>query len=470
MTRPLNLYNTLTERIEPVFAAAPPEVRMYICGPTVYARAHIGNFRTFVASDLLRRTLLYKGYQVREVMNLTDVDDRIIQLSSEAGTDLQSFTAEHVRSFEADMQTLRMQRPEVMPRATAHIPQMVELISRLIERGHTYTAEGSVYFRIGSFAEYGGLSRLDSTGVQAGPRVDTDKYEKENARDFVLWKAKHDEPPHAQWDAAFGRGRPGWHIECSAMSMAYLGESFDLHCGGIDLIFPHHENEIAQSTCGTGKPFVRHWMHVLHLLVEGETMSKSRGNVYSISDVLARGYRADALRYVLCQTHYRRTTNFTWEGMDHATAALARVHGLWQRLGEAKGDSPVPADASEAILKWSQAFDAALGDDLNTAEALAAVHWLVTEGNTRLAEGGLSVAGAQAFRQALSEMDSVFGVLVPAKEEERLTSEEQALFDARQAARARRDFKGADELRAQLEALGIVLEDTPAGTRWRRER
>ena len=469
MKRPLSLHNTLTDRVEPVLPERPPEVRMYVCGLTVYSRGHIGNFRTFVAADLLRRTLLYKGHRVRHVMNITDVDDRIIQLSSQAGLDLEAFTGEHIRSFEEDMATLRIQRPEVVPRATAHIPEMIELVSRLIARGHTYAADGSVYFRIASFPEYGRLSRLDAAGIQDGARVDSDKYDKENARDFVLWKAKQDEPEHAQWDAPFGRGRPGWHIECSAMSMKYLGETFDLHCGGVDLIFPHHENEIAQSRCGTGRPFVRHWMHVTHLLVDGETMSKSKGNVFTIPEILARGHRPDAIRYVLCQTHYRRTMNFTWEGLDHAAAALERIHGLWNRLGEVGGEGPVAPAASAAVERATQAFDAALSDDLNTAEALAAVHGLVGEGNTLLAEGQLNRAGAQALREAIASMDGVFGVLLP-EAEERLGPEEQRLFDERQAARARRDFKAADELRAKLEALGILLEDTPAGTRWRRRR
>jgi cysteinyl-tRNA synthetase len=466
----MKLHNTLTDRVEPFAPERPPEVRMYVCGLTVYSRGHVGNYRTFVAVDLLRRTLLYKGYRVRHVMNITDVDDRIIQLSTQAGRSIDDFTAEHIRTFEEDMATLRLQRPEVLPRATRHIPEMVDLISGLISRGHTYTVDGSVYFRIRSFPEYGRLSRLDAAGIKDGARVDSDRYDKENARDFVLWKAKADEPPHAQWDAPFGRGRPGWHIECSAMSMKYLGETFDLHCGGVDLIFPHHENEIAQSTCGTGKPFARHWMHVTHLLVDGETMSKSKGNVYTIPEILARGYRPDAVRYLLCQTHYRRTMNFTWEGLDHATGALERVHGLWKRLGEAKGDGEAPPEALAAVERACRAFDEALGDDLNTAEALAAVHGLVTEANTLLAEGRMNASGADAVRQALSSMDAVFGVLVPEGEQDRLGPEEQALFDARQAARARRDFKAADDLRGKLEALGIVVEDTASGTRWRRKR
>jgi cysteinyl-tRNA synthetase len=464
----LRLHNTLTGRVEPFLPEKPPEVRMYVCGPTVYDRAHIGNFRTFVATDLLRRALRHLGFQVVEVMNLTDVEDRIIRFAQEAGTDLAGFTAPHARAFEEDMAALHLERPEFMPRATEHIPEMVELVSRLGQRGHTYAADGSIYFRLASFPEYGRLSRLDVSGIRAGARVDNDRYEKENARDFVLWKLKTDEPKWAQWDAPFGPGRPGWHLECSAMSMKYLGETFDLHCGGVDLIFPHHENEIAQSTGGTGRPFARHWLHVQHLLIDDETMSKSKGNVFTIPELVGRGHRPETIRYLLCQAHYRRKQNFTFEALGHAQAALERVHGFVQRLDEASGDGPAAPAVSEAVERARAAFDGALADDLNTPEALAAVHNLVTEGNSLLGAGALSRAGADALRQALARMDGVFAVFLP-QGEDRLSPEEQALFDERQQARLARDFSRADEARARLEALGIVLEDTPKGTRWRRK-
>jgi len=464
----LNLHNTLTGRVEPFAPERPPEVRMYVCGLTVYGRGHIGNYRSLVATDLLRRTLKYKGWQVKEVMNITDVDDRIITLAAQVSSDLRSFTAPNIRSFEEDLATVRMERPEVVPRATEHIQDMIDLIGRLQERGHTYAAEGSVYFRIASFPEYGKLSRLDVSGMKTGARVDTDKYDKENARDFVLWKAKEGDPAWAQWNAPFGRGRPGWHIECSAMSMKYLGETFDVHCGGVDLIFPHHENEIAQSECGTGKPFVRHWMHVEHLMVDNETMSKSKGNFYTLPDVLARGHGPEAIRYLLLQAHYRSSLNFTWEGLQHAAAALERIHGFAQRLSEVEGEGPAGDAVRQAAQKAADEFDAALTDDLNTPEALAAVHLLVSEGNALLAAGAVTAEGAAVFRKTLEDMDSVFAVLLPV--EDRLTPSEQALFDGRQAARLRRDFAGADAARKELEALGIVLEDTPRGTRWRRKR
>jgi cysteinyl-tRNA synthetase len=463
----MNLQNTLTGRAEPFVPAEAGEVRMYVCGPTVYGRAHIGNFRSFVATDILRRALRYKGWRVREVMNVTDVDDRIIQLASKSGKDLRSFTAEHIRSFDEDRTTLRLEQPELLPRATDHIPDMISLVQRLIDRGHTYIADGSVYFKISTFPEYGRLSRLDVSGIKSGARVDSDKYDKEDARDFVLWKAKQDEPAWAQWDAPFGRGRPGWHLECSAMSMKYLGETFDLHCGGVDLVFPHHENEIAQSTCATGKPFVRHWMHVTHLLVDNETMSKSKGNFYTIPDLVERGHRPDAIRYLLSAAHYRKPLNFTWDGLHQAATSIDKVHGFVRRLEEVDRDGPAAPTVEEAVGKARAAFDRALDEDLNTPEALAAVHELVNDGNRLLAEGALTREGATRLRAQIESMDSVFAVLLPG--EDRLSPEEQAVFDARQEARRNREFQKADEHRKKLEEMGVVLEDTPKGTRWRRK-
>ena len=463
----MNLYNTLTGRVEPFAPAEAGEVRMYVCGPTVYGRAHIGNFRSFVATDLLRRALRYKGWRVKEVMNVTDVDDKIIHLATKAGQDLRSFTAEHVRTFDEDRAALRLETPEYRPRATDHIPDMIDLVERLIARGHTYASDGSVYFKISSFPQYGRLSRLDVAGIKSGARVDTDKYDKENARDFVLWKSKADEPEWAQWDAPFGRGRPGWHLECSAMSMRYLGETFDLHCGGVDLIFPHHENEIAQSECATGKPFVRHWMHVTHLLVDNETMSKSKGNFYTIPDLVERGYRPDAIRYVLSAAHYRKPLNFTWDALHQAATSIDKIHGFVRRLDEVDREGAAGPAVEEGVRKAREAFERALFDDLNTAEALAAVHELVNEGHRLLAEGALTREGAARLRAQIESMDSVFAVLLPG--DDRLSPAEQALLDARQEARRSREFQKADEHRKKLEEMGVILEDTPKGTRWRRK-
>jgi cysteinyl-tRNA synthetase len=463
----LRLHNTLTARLEEFAPERPPEVRMYVCGPTVYNRAHLGNFRSFVATDVLRRAFRYKGWRVKEVMNITDVDDRIIQQAQAASQDIATFTPPWTAAFLEDMATLRLERPEVIPRATEHVQEMIALIERLQARGHTYTVDGSVYFRISTFPAYGRLAHLDVQGMKAGARVDTDKYDKENARDFVLWKAKSDEPVWAQWDAPFGRGRPGWHIECSAMSMKYLGSTFDIHCGGVDLVFPHHENEIAQSECGTGVTFARHWMHVEHLLVENETMSKSKGNFFTIPDLLARGHKWDAIRYLLASAHYRKQLNFTFEGLDHAKAALSRIHGLVKRLGEADREGEA-GEAEAACAEARTVFAAALDDDLNAPEALAAVHNLVTRANALLAAGALTRAGAERVRAELASMDAVFGTFFP-EEGDVLSEEEQRLFDARQDARKRRDFAAADAARKQLEALGVVLEDTAKGTRWRRK-
>ena len=467
MMRTIKLHNTLTGRVEELVPERAPEIRMYVCGLTVYGRGHIGNFRTFLATDILRRALRYRGYKVVHVMNLTDVDDRIIQLASEAGTDIPKLTAEPIRAFEEDMAALGLEMPEVRPKATEHIPEMVALIQGLIDRGHTYTADGSVYFRIASFPEYGRLARLDTDGIQAGARVDTDKYDKENARDFVLWKFKSDEPTWAQWDAPFGKGRPGWHIECSAMAMKYLGETLDLHAGGIDLIFPHHENEIAQSQGGTGKPFARHWLHVQHLFVEGRKMSRSEGNVFTIPELVAKGYRTDAIRYLLSSAHYRTQLNFTWDGLHQATATLERIHSFVRRLGEIERDGPASDAVGSMIDKARGAFDAALADDLNTPEALAAVHQLVNDANVMMAEGTMVKGDAARVRGLVDEMNSVFAVLVPA--EDRLNAEEQSLFDGCQEARRTRNFALADDLRAKLDARGIVLEQTAKGTRWRRK-
>jgi cysteinyl-tRNA synthetase len=469
MTMPRPPYNTLSGQVEPLEPISPPQIRMYACGLTVYDRGHVGNYRTFVAADVLRRALRHLGHRVEGVLNITDVDDRIIQKALAVKKDLHAFTEPWIRAFEEDMATLGIERPEHMPRATDHIAEMIDLIERLRARGRTYDADGSVYFRIASFPDYGRLSGLDVKGIKDGARVDTDKYDKENARDFVLWKSKSDEPEWAQWEAPFGRGRPGWHIECSAMSMKYLGETFDLHVGGEDLVFPHHENEIAQSTGATGKPFVRHWMHVKHLLIEEETMSKSKGNFFTIPDLLEKGHPPEAIRYLLAGSHYRKPLSFGFEGLQQAAAALERIRGLVQRLDEVEAEGP-EGPAAEACTEAETAFREALADDLNTPEALAGLHGLVSRANALLADAALTRSGAAAVRTTLERMDSVLGLLLPAGGEEQLSAEEQALLDERQEARRQRDFTRADSARARLEAMGVVLEDTRGGTRWRRKR
>jgi cysteinyl-tRNA synthetase len=465
----VKVYNTLTRSKEELVPTTPGEIRMYSCGVTVYDVSHVGHARMMVVFDMISRYLRFAGHRVTFARNFTDIDDKIIRRANREGVAASEVSERYIAAFREDIAALGVEAPEVEPKATEHVPEMIDLIRRLTDRGHTYVSDGSVYFRIASFPAYGRLSRLDVSGIKAGARVDTDKYEKDDARDFVLWKLKSDEPAWAQWDAPFGRGRPGWHIECSAMAMKYLGETFDLHCGGVDLTFPHHENEIAQSECGTGRPFARHWMHVDHLLVEGETMSKSRGNVYNIPDLLARGFQPAHIRYMLTQAHYRKSFNFTWEGMAQVETAVARVHTFWTRLEEIDSPGPASVDAARIAATGLDAFKRALADDLNTPEALAAVHGLVTDGNALADRGAVTRAGAAELLAALESMDSVFACFRPAPFAS-LSADEQRLFDERQEARKRRDFAAADAARNALLSRGVVIEDTPKGSRWKRVR
>jgi len=470
----LRLYNTLTRAEEPFAPAHGNAVRLYGCGPTVYARAHIGNFRTFVCVDILRRTLRHVcGYQVRQAVNYTDVDDKTINGAREAGMPLREYTEKWIRAFREDATALGIETPEEMPRATdeANLRAMSEMILALERNGHTYRRDGSIYFRISTLPEYGKLARLAHDGMQDGARVDADEYSKDDPRDFVLWKAVR--PGEPSWDFGTGPGRPGWHIECSAMALRLLGEPpIDIHAGGIDLIFPHHENEIAQSEGATKQPFSRFWIHVEHLFVEHEKMSKSLGNVYSLADITARGHRPSALRYLLLSAHYRKQLNFTWTGMDQAEEAVRRIVDCLARLAD------VPAGAShppvgQAVEQARQAFRSALGDDLNTAAALAAVFDLVRDVNAAIDARTMSAADAALVRQAIDECDRVLGVVslrqaedarppIPLEEIERLIEE-------RQAARQRRDFTAADRIRQELADQGVLLEDNPGGTRWKKK-
>jgi cysteinyl-tRNA synthetase len=465
------LYNTLTSRVEDFQPLNPLEARMYVCGPTVYDYAHIGNFRTFLFADLLRRYIKYKGYSLRHVMNITDVDDKIIARAVESGKPLREFTDQYIQFFFEDFDALGAERPEKTLRATEHIPEMVELIKRLCAAGHTYESEGSIYFRIASFDKYGRLSKMNFEGVVAGgsERVDADEYDKENARDFVLWKAA--KPGEPFWDTDLGKGRPGWHIECSAMSMKALGESFDIHAGGIDLIFPHHENEIAQSEGATGKPFARYWVHSEFLMVEGQKMSKKLGNFFTFRDLIAKGHTPRAIRYLLLSAPHHKQLNFTFEGLRGAETTVERLNDFKRRLTELEpeaGSSPAVADLIESSRRR---FEEALDDDLNTAEALAAIHDFARETNTfmaRGARGGIKADDQKALLALVDRFDSVFNIFGEAKQE-LLDSEIQALIDERQAARAAKNFARADEIRNQLIAMGIILEDTKDGVRWRRK-
>jgi cysteinyl-tRNA synthetase len=468
MAREIRLLNTLTRRVEPLEPHEPDHVRMYTCGPTVYNYPHIGNLRTFLFEDVLRRTLEAFGYRVTQVMNLTDIDDKTIKGAAAEGITLRAFTDRYVDAFFEDLDTLGVERAEHYPRATEWIPQMVELVERLSARGHTYVQDGSTYYRIATFPAYGRLSGIDVNAVRPGARVDADEYEKEDVRDFVLWKAaKPDEPA---WDTALGKGRPGWHLECSAMGMSLLGDSFDIHTGGVDNIFPHHENEIAQSEGATGMPFVRMWLHAEHLVVEGQKMAKSLGNFYTLRDLLAKGHDPLAIRYLLISVPYRQKLNFTFDGLHAAAAGIERIGNTLRRLSHtppADGDGGLSAEMVGAFL---EEFDAGLADDLNTARALAALHTLLTKVNQALDGGGVAAGVRSRLDAAFARVGSVLGIVPSGGRAESADAEIDALIAQRDGARTAKDFARADEIRKQLTEMGIVLEDTPHGTVWHRAR
>ncbi len=477
----LHLYDTMRGRVEPFQPREPGRVRMYTCGPTVHGRNHLGNFRTYLQEDLLRRHLEASGFAVTHVMNITDVEDKIIRGAAEAGVSIDQYTAPHIEAFFTDLRRLNVLPAHHYPRATQYVPQMLQLIERLVAAGFGYPAEGSVYFHVGAFPHYGALSGLPAAGLQAGAsgRVDSDEYDaKEEVRDFVLWKASRPGEV-AVWPSPYGQGRPGWHIECSAMAMALLGETVDLHCGGVDNIFPHHENEIAQSEAATGQQFVRHWMHCEHLLLAGGKMAKSEGNVVTVEALVARGVRPMVIRYLLLSgAHYRRRLHFREEELEAAAEAVDRLVGFWRRCAESLPPAGGPQDGAGPDLLGAAAqravarFQAALDDDLNLPAGLAACFDLVHEGNRLLDRGEASAAGRAAALDGLRTIDRVLGVIEVAAGEvavaSALSPEEQALFDTRERARADRDYGRADALRADLLRLGIAVEDRPGGSRWRR--
>jgi len=465
----LRIHNTLSGQLEEFRPLIEGEVRFYYCGPTVWDYGHIGNFRSAIAADVLRRYLKFKGLRVTQAMNITDVDDRIITKAQESGKTIDDYTVKYIEAFWEDFDALGCERPEVAPRATRHISDMVALIKKLKERDHAYQSDGSIYYRIKSFPEYGKLSKISFEGnIEGGSeRVDTDKYEKEDARDFALWKAPN-RPDEPAWDTEIGRGRPGWHIECSAMSMKYLGETFDLHLGGIDLVFPHHENEIAQSEGATGKKFVRYWLHFEHLKVEGETMSKSKGNYYTFRDLTGKGFSPAAIRYFLLSVPFRKQLNFTFDALQGAEKTVESLRDFRARLEEAKTEAGVNNELHDATEQALEEFKAGMDDDLNTSVALAAVHELTREVNTALARRVLREDNRREIIAAIERIDSVLNV-IGRPQREMLDEEIQKLIDERQEARHRRDFARADEIRNQLAERGIVLEDTKDGVRWKRK-
>jgi cysteinyl-tRNA synthetase len=465
----LKLFNTLTREKETFEPLVPGEVRMYSCGPTVYNHLHIGNMRTFLWGDVLRRYLEWRGLRVKQVMNVTDVEDKIIRNAAAAGQDLQTYTAPFIESFHASLAKLRVRRADAYPRATEYIPQMVALVQQLNDRGHTYTADGSTYFKVSTMSDYGKLSRVEIDQTSEYSRVESDEYEKESARDFVLWKAKKDNEP--VWQTPIGEGRPGWHLECSAMSMDLLGETFDIHTGAVDLIFPHHENEIAQSEGATGKPFVRYWIHGEHLNIDQQKMSKSLGNIYTVPEIEAMGYDLLALRYALLSVPYRTKLNFTTQSLDDAKNALSRIESFLLRVDEVSRSAAHDAKhsdgaADQLIGKFITDFETAMDDDLNTAGALGALFTLIREGNIALDEGRILAGDAEGLKTALMKIDPVLDIFP--KREENLDAEIDALIEARNAARKARNFAESDRLRDELVSRGIVLEDTPGGTRWRK--
>ena len=458
----LRFYNSMTRQVEPFTTLAPGKVGMYTCGPTVYNFAHIGNFRAYLFEDLLRRTLEFAGYEVRQVMNLTDVDDKTIRGSRQAGVPLKEYTRPYIAAFFEDLKALNVEPAAVYPAATDHIPEMEALIQALFDRGIAYKSEdGSVYFSVDRFPGYGRLAHLDRSALRSGVRIDADEYDKEGVGDFALWKAWDERDGDVAWDAPWGRGRPGWHLECSAMSMKYLGESFDLHTGGIDNLFPHHENEIAQAEAVTGKPFVRTWMHCAHLRVDGQKMSKSLGNFHTLRDLLAKGWSGREVRYVLLGAQYRQPLNFTFEALAAARTALARVDECVDAL-TARAAQPGADDGARAPSHLA-AFADALADDLNAPEAYAALFAVVRDANKALG-AGLPPAGAQAALDELRAMDRVLGfVFFGRAARAEVPADVQALADARAKARAAKDWAESDRLRDALAAKGWQVRDGKDG-------
>jgi cysteinyl-tRNA synthetase len=475
----MRLYNTLTRREEEFSPAGGRTVRMYTCGLTVYARGHIGNFRTFVATDLLRRALRHQeGYEMRHVMNFTDVDDRTILESQKAGVPLREYTGRYIDAFLEDAAALGLEPVEETPRATddENIAAMGDTIRALEERGHTYRSDGSIYYKIATLPDYGKLAHLDHAGIKSGARIDSDKYEKEDARDFVLWKATKEGEP--TWDPGIGPGRPGWHIECSAMALRILGEPpIDIHAGGVDLIFPHHENEIAQSEGATGKEFARFWVHVEHLMIEDEDkgtekMSKSLGNVFNLQDIRERGFRPSALRYLYLGTHYRKQLKFSWTAMAQSEEALKRITDFLARL-ETLPARTAGGGVAGRLDEASRAFAGHIADDLNTAAALGVMFDLVRALNTAIDAGELGAEDGPAVRETFEKFDAVLGVLALRRREDEQppvpVDEIERLITARREARLARNFAEADRIRKDLDARGILLEDTGSTTRWKRK-
>jgi cysteinyl-tRNA synthetase len=482
----IHLFNTLTRTKDRFIPLEQGKVRMYTCGPTVYDFAHIGNFRAFIFEDLLRRWLEYRGYNVTQIMNLTDVDDRTIAASKKQGIPLSQHTTQYIKAFFEDVDALNIQRATVYPRATEHVPAMVALVKKLMEKGYAYRGEdGSIYYDISKFKNYGQLSKVKVEELKAGARVKVDEYDKAEAQDFALWKAWTEEDGDVFWETEIGKGRPGWHIECSAMSMKYLGETFDIHTGGVDNLFPHHENEIAQSEAATGKKFVNYWLHCEHLLVEGKRMGKRFGNYYTVKDLIDKlGHDRRAVRYLLMSTHYRQQFNFTFDGLEAAKGAVDRLQNFMYRLNYADGKG-WEEEVNAAMTKMQKSFEDAMNDDLNIGVALAALFDFVREVNKLIDDNMLSKEEAKRVQELMIGFDKALGLIDALGKAKtgavdqlftvtvghpELSDEVKTLIQKREDARKAKDWKTADQIRAQLKSMGITIEDTSQGLRWRIEK
>jgi len=467
----VSFFNTLTRKKEVFKPLEANTVKMYTCGPTVYDYAHIGNFRAFLFEDLLKRWLKHRGFKVLHVMNLTDIDDKTIKGSQKQHVPLREFTDFYVKAFFEDIKALNIEPADVYPRATYHIAEMVALIKTLMVKGYAYRGEdGSIYYAINKFPNYGKLSKIKTAELKAGARVSQDEYTKEEAQDFALWKAWAPEDGDVFWETELGEGRPGWHIECSAMSMKYLGETFDIHCGGVDNMFPHHENEIAQSEAATEKKFVDYWLHNEHLLVEGKKMAKRLGNFYTLRDLLAKGYDPIAIRYLLMSTHYRQQFNFTFEGLESSKGAVERLRNFVRRLHDVDGGKDSKGKVAVLTEKLEACFGGSLDDDLDIGIALASLFDFVREINNLLDSNMISKVEASQIGGLMMLIDEVLGVIGKEEVEEALPADIDALVQKREQARKTKKWKEADEIRAQLKAMGIVLEDTAQGVRWHKEK
>jgi cysteinyl-tRNA synthetase len=466
----MKVFNTLTHKKETFKVMKEGELSFYSCGPTVYDFAHIGNFRFYIFNDILRRYFQYQGFEVTQVMNITDVDDKTIKRSIEKGQTRKELTEFYTREFVKDLETLNIETPEYMPKATDHINEMLAMIRRLLEFNHAYVKDHSVYFRISSYPDYGKLAGLDPDKLKenAGGRLDgADEYDKEDARDFVLWKARTPEDGSVYWATEFGEGRPGWHIECSCMSIKYLGQPFDLHTGGEDLIFPHHTNEIAQAECAFEDPvkFANYWLHAAHLKINGEKMSKSEGNFYTLRDLLDKGYDPKAIRYSLLSAHYRQPQNFTEDGIKQAAAAVQKFHDFLDKLEDYEGEENNP-EVYEVMEKTKEAFEKCMDDDLNISGALGTIFEFMKEVNKLLANKNLSTENAEDIYDLMEEFDSVLGVME--HEEPELEPELMSLIEEREKAREEKNFEMSDKIRDLLKEKGIIIEDSDSGTKWKR--